>query len=142
MIDEGRRLVDRAFASGTVGAYTIQAAISGVHATARDVRDTDWGRIVALYDMLLRVQPSPVAELNRAVAVAMRDTPEAGLRLIDDILGRGELASYHLAHAARADLLRRLGRTADARRSYELALTMSTLEPERRYLEKRLRELG
>jgi len=142
MIDEGLRLVDRAFASGEVGAYTIQAAISGVHATARDVRDTDWGRIVALYDLLLRAEPSPVAELNRAVAIAMRDTPEAGLGLIDEILGRGELVSYHLAHAARADLLRRLGRSADARAAYELALTMSTLEPERRYLEKRLGELG
>ncbi|MFA6955473.1 MAG: RNA polymerase sigma factor [Thermoanaerobaculia bacterium] len=142
MIDEGRRLVDRAFASGEVGAYTIQAAISAVHATARDVRDTDWGRIVALYDLLLRAEPSPVAELNRAVAIAMRDTPEEGLRLIDEILGRGELISYHLAHAARADLLRRLGRSAEAKAAYALALTMSTLEPERRYLERRLRELG
>ncbi len=142
MIDEGLRLVDRAFGSGEVGAYTIQAAISGVHATARDVRDTDWGRIVALYDLLLRAEPSPVAELNRAVAIAMRDTPKAGLRVIDEILGRGELASYHLAHAARADFLRRLGQTVEARRAYELALSMSTLEPERRYLEKRIRELG
>lgn len=142
MIDEGLRLVDRAFASGEVGAYTIQAAISGVHATARDVRDTDWGRIVTLYDLLLRAQPSPVAELNRAVAIAMHDTPESGLRLIDELLERGELVSYHLAHAARADLLRRLGRSADARDAYEQALSMSTLEPERRYLEKRLRELG
>ena len=142
MIDEGLRLGDRAFGSGEGGAYTIQAAISGVHATARDVRDTDWGRIVALYDLLLRAEPSPVAELNRAVAIAMRDTPKAGLRVIDEILGRGELASYHLAHAARADFLRRLGQTVEARRAYELALSMSTLEPERRYLEKRIRELG
>jgi RNA polymerase sigma-70 factor, ECF subfamily len=141
MIDEGLRLVDRAFASGEVGAYAIQAAISAVHARAGNARDTDWGRIVALYDVLLRVEPSPVTELNRAVAIAMRDTLASGLRLIDDILGRGDLAAYHLAHAARADLLRRLGRTADARAAYELALTMSTQEPERRYLEKRMREL-
>ena len=142
LIEEGQRLVDGAFEAGEVGSYAIQAAISAVHASAPDVRDTDWGRIVALYDMLLRVEPSAVAELNRAVAIAMRDTPEAGLELIDAILERGELGTYHLAHAARADLYRRLGRTADARASYELALTMSTQEPERRFLEKRIRELG
>lgn len=141
MIQEGLRLVDRAFASGEVGAYAIQAAIAAVHARATDAGDTDWNRIVALYDVLLRVEPSPVTELNRAVAVALRDTPEAGLRLIDDLLGRGELAGYHLAHAARADLLRRLGRTNAAREAYALAHSMSTQEPERRYLEKRMREL-
>ncbi|MBI2213014.1 MAG: RNA polymerase sigma factor [Acidobacteria bacterium] len=140
-IAEGLKLVDRAIASREIGAYTIQAAISAVHAGARDVRDTDWARIVALYDLLLRIEASPIAELNRAVAVAMRDGPEAGIVAIDRILERGELTGYHLAHAARADLYRRLGRNAEAREAYELALAASTQTPERRFLERRLREL-
>jgi RNA polymerase sigma-70 factor (ECF subfamily) len=141
-IAEGLRLVERAIGSGEVGVYTIQAAISAVHAGAAEARDTDWARIVALYDLLLRAEPSPIAELNRAVAIAMRDGPEAGLAAIDPILERGELGGYHLAHAARADLFRRLGRTAEAREAYERALAMSSQAPERRLLERRLRELG
>lgn len=141
-IAEGLGLVEKAIASGEVGVYTIQAAISAVHARAADARDTDWGRIVSLYDLLLRAAPSPIAELNRAVAIAMRDGAEAGLSAVDRILERGELAGYHLAHAARADLCRRLGRTAEAREEYERALAMSTQAPERRFLERRLRELG
>ena len=113
-----------------------------MHARAPDAAATDWGRIVGLYDLLLREEPSPVVELNRAVAVAMRDGPAAGLALIDAILARGELADYHLAHAARADLCRRLGRTEEARASYERALGLTRQEPERRFLEGRLRELG
>jgi RNA polymerase sigma-70 factor (ECF subfamily) len=141
-IAEGLRLVERAIGSGEVGVYTIQAAISAVHAGAAEARDTDLARIVALYDLLLRAEPSPIAELNRAVAIAMRDGPEAGLAAIDPILERGELGGYHLAHAARADLFRRLGRTAEAREAYERALAMSSQAPERRLLERRLRELG
>lgn len=141
-IAEGLALVGQALGSGAVGVYTLQAAISAAHARAADARDTDWDRIVALYDLLLRVEPSPVAELNRAVAIAMRDGPEAGLAAIDRVLARGRLAGYHLAHAARADLCRRLGRTSDARQAYERALALATQAPERRFLEKRLRELG
>jgi RNA polymerase sigma-70 factor (ECF subfamily) len=141
-INEGTRLVDQAFASGRVGPYTIQAAIAAVHARASSGGDTDWAQIVALYDVLARVDPSPVIELNRAVAVAMRDGPAEGLRLIDALLDRGELADYRLAHAARADLCRRLGRMADARASYERALALTRLEPERQFLERRLRELA
>jgi RNA polymerase sigma-70 factor (ECF subfamily) len=123
------------------GRYTLQAAIASVHADAPDVAATDWRRIAALYDVLMRLEPSPVVELNRAVAVAMRDGPEAGLALIDAILARGDLADYHLAHGARADLCRQLGRTAEARASYKMALTLVRQEPERRFLERRLAEL-
>ncbi len=140
-ITEGLALVERALASSQVGTYTIQAAIATVHAQAPSAAATDWTQIVGLYDMLLRAEPSPVIDLNRAVAVTMRDGPSAGLELIDAILARGELENYHLAHAARADLCRRLGRRADARSSYEQALRLTQQEPERRFLEKRLAEL-
>jgi RNA polymerase sigma-70 factor, ECF subfamily len=138
----GKALVERALASQRFGAYTLQAAIAAVHADAADAPSTDWSQIAALYELLARVEPSPVVELNRAVAVAMRDGPATGLALVDAILARGELADYHLAHAARADLCRRLGRTADARASYQRALALARQEPERRFLEKRLREIG
>jgi RNA polymerase sigma-70 factor (ECF subfamily) len=141
LIDEGRQLVERALASRQFGVYTVQAAISAVHAEAANAAATDWGQIVALYDLLLQAESSPVVELNRAVAVAMRDGAESGLSLIDAILQRGQLSDYHLAHAARADLCRRLGRTADARAAYEAALALVRQEPERRFLERRLREL-
>jgi RNA polymerase sigma-70 factor, ECF subfamily len=141
LIAEGLPLVRQAMASGRVGPYTVQAAIAAVHASAVDGTATDWRQIVALYDMLLQMQPSPVIELNRAAAVAMLDGPEPGLKLVDAILARGELASYHLAHAARADFCRRLGRTAQARASYERALALTRLEPERRFLERRLQDL-
>jgi RNA polymerase sigma-70 factor (ECF subfamily) len=154
-IAEGLALVERALTprppapagpagggrAGRFGPYTLQAAIAGVHAEAPNPSATDWVQIVALYDLLARAGPSPVVELNRAVAVAMRDGPLAGLALIDAILGRGDLANYHLAHAARADLCRRLGRTAEARASYERALALTQQEPERRFLEQRLSEL-
>jgi RNA polymerase sigma-70 factor (ECF subfamily) len=140
-IAEGVALVERALASRRFGPYTLQAAIAAVHAEAPDATDTDWAQIVALYDVLWRVEPSPIVELNRAVAVAMRDDPAAGLSLIDAILARGELADYRLAHAARADLCRRLGRTADARDSYERALVLTRQGPERRFLERRLAAL-
>ena len=126
---------------GQVGPYTIQAAIAAVHAQAPSSAATDWAHIVALYDLLFQAHPSPVVELNRAVAVAMRDSPLAGLDLIDAILARGELENYHLSHAARADLCRRLGRTTEARSSYERALSLTHQEPERRFLEKRLNKL-
>ncbi|HEY9714195.1 MAG TPA: hypothetical protein V6C72_12050, partial [Chroococcales cyanobacterium] len=116
--------------------------ISAVHARSAAASDTDWAEIVGLYDLLLRAEPSPVIELNRAVAIAMRDGPEAGLLLIDALLSRGELAEYHLAHAARADLNRRLGKTSDARRAYETALSLAKQEPERRFLQKRIAELN
>ncbi len=141
-IAEGLALVGRAFASRKVGPYTLQAAIAAVHADAHAATETDWARIVSLYDLLMLLTPSPVVELNRAVAVAMRDGPEAGLGLIDGLLSRGELARYHLAHSARAELCRRLGRTAEARASYIVALTLTQLEPERRFLERRLAESG
>jgi RNA polymerase sigma-70 factor (ECF subfamily) len=141
-IAEGTALVERALASRQVGPYTIQAAIAAVHAEAPDAAATDWAQIVGLYDVLLRAESSPVVELNRAVAVAMRDGPSAGLALVDDILSRGDLTNYHLAHSARADLCRRLGRTGEARTSYERALALTQQEPERRFLEGRLRELG
>jgi RNA polymerase sigma-70 factor (ECF subfamily) len=128
-------------ASHQVGPYTLQAAIAAVHAEAPTPAATDWAQIVALYDVLAQAHASPVVELNRAVAVAMRDGPEAGLALIDAILARGDLADYHLAHSARADLCRRLGRTTEARVSYERALELTRQEPERRFLEGRLREL-
>jgi RNA polymerase sigma-70 factor, ECF subfamily len=140
-IAEGKRLVARAQSSRRFGPYTLQAAIASVHADAPNVATTDWKQVAALYDVLMRVAPSPVVELNRAVAVTMRDGPDAGLALIDAILARGDLADYHLAHGARADLCRRLGRTAEARASYEMALTLVRQEPERRFLERRLAEL-
>ncbi len=140
-IAEGTALVERALASGRVGPYTIQAAIATVHADAPNPAATDWGRIVGLYDLLVGADPSPVIELNRAVAVAMRDGPSAGLALIDAILARGELADYYLAHSARAELCRRLGRTADARASYQRALALTRQEPEQRFLERRLADL-
>jgi len=138
LVSEGTALVERALLSRRFGPYTLQAAIAAVHAEAQSAAATDWAQIVALYDVLLRVDPSPVVELNRAVAVAMRDGPEAGLTLIDAILARGDLTEYHLAHSARADLCRRLGRTAQARGSYERALRLTRQEPERRFLERRL----
>ncbi len=140
-IAEGSALVERAILSRRFGPYTLQAAIAAVHAEAPSAAATDWPQIAGLYDVLLRVDPSPVVELNRAVAVAMRDGPAAGLALIDAILARGDIADYLPAHAARADLCRRLGRTADARASYERALGLARQEPERRFLEKRLGEL-
>ena len=141
LIAEGRRLVGLALASRRFGPYSLQAALAAVHAEAPDLASTDWPRMLALYDVLLQLQPSPVVELNRAVALAMRDGPEAGLAALDAILARGELADYHLAHAARADFCRRLGRPAEAREAYQRALTLTRLEPERRFLEQRLREL-
>ena len=140
-IAEGSALVQRALASSRIGPYTLQAAIAAVHAGAPTAAATDWAEIVALYDALLEPEPSPVVELNRAAAVAMRDGPLAGLALIDEILARGDLTGYHLAHSARAELCRRLGRTADARASFERALGLTRQEPERRFLERRLREL-
>jgi RNA polymerase sigma-70 factor (ECF subfamily) len=140
-IREGKVHLQRALSAPPIGPYTIQAAIAAVHADAGAPADTDWHAIVELYDALLRVAPSPVVALNQAVAVAMRDGPAAGLDLIDDILENGDLADYHLAHAARADLCRRLGRTAEARESYERALALTRQQPERRFLQKRLTEL-
>jgi RNA polymerase sigma-70 factor, ECF subfamily len=142
LISEAQTLVDRALFSRRFGVYTIQAAIAGVHASAPSAIETNWPQMVAWYDVLARSEPSPIVALNRAVAVAMRDGPAAGLQLIDAILAGGELSDYHLAHAARADLCRRLGRNADARASYELALALCRQEPERRFMERRLRELG
>jgi RNA polymerase sigma-70 factor (ECF subfamily) len=139
-IAEGSSLVERALLSRRFGPYTLQAAIAAVHAEAADAGSTDWAQIVGLYDVLLRADPTPVVELNRAVAVAMRDGPAPGLELIDRILMRGDLKDYHLAHSARADLCRRLGRTVEARESYERALSLVQQEPERRFLERRLRE--
>ena len=142
-IAQGAALVTRALSSGrVVGPYILQAAIAAVHAEAPSPAGTDWARIVGLYDVLVQADPSPVVELNRAVAVAMRDGPLAGLTLIDAILGRGDLGNYHLAHAARADLCRRLGRTAEARASYKRALGLTQQEPERRFLKRRLSELA
>ncbi|MEK7952295.1 RNA polymerase sigma factor [Luteolibacter soli] len=140
-IAEGVALVERALVSRCFGPYTLQAAIAAVHAEAPDAASTDWPQIVALYNLLARTEPSAIIELNRAVAVAMRDGPEAGLALIDAIFARGELTDYHLAHAARADLCRRLGRTNEARDSYQKALALTRQEPEKRFLEKRLHEL-
>jgi RNA polymerase sigma-70 factor (ECF subfamily) len=134
--------VDRALASRRIGPYTLQAAIAAVHAEAPAAAETDWSQIVGLYDVLMRAAPSPVVELNRAVAVAMRDGPMAGLALIDTILERGDLADYALAHSARAELCRRLGKTGDARLSYERALALTRQEPQRRFLEHRLAELS
>jgi RNA polymerase sigma-70 factor (ECF subfamily) len=141
-IDEGARLVEEALSSGRTGPYAIQAAIAAVHADAVDAEATDWNEIAGLYDVLMRMTPSPVIELNRAVAIAMRDGPAAGLALIDRILARGELRDYRLAHAARAELCRRLGRMSEARVSFERALALTRQEPERRLIERRLEELS
>ena len=141
-IGEGAALLERAVSSGQIGPYALQAAIAAAHAEAPTAEATDWGRIVGLYDLLAWADPSPVIELNRAVAVSMRDGPSPGLALVEAILARGQLDTYHLAHAARADLLRRLGRTADARASYQRALELTRQEPERRFIERRLDELA
>jgi RNA polymerase sigma-70 factor (ECF subfamily) len=140
-IAEGGRLVERSLATRRFGPYTIQAAIAGIHAESASTDSTDWAEVVGLYDILLRLDPSPVIELNRAVAVAMREGPAAGLALVDGILKRGELREYRLAHAARADLCRRLGMKEEARASYERALKLTRQEPERRFLTRRLAEL-
>jgi RNA polymerase sigma-70 factor (ECF subfamily) len=140
-ITEGLSLVERALSSRRFGPYTIQAAIAAVHAEASDAAGTDWAQIVGLYDVLLRVEPSAVVELNRAVALAMRDGPLAGLEIIEAILHRGDLAEYHLAHSARAELCRRLGRIEEARASYQRALRLARQDPERRFLERRLNTL-
>ena len=141
-INEGSELIMRSLRSRQFGPYTLQAAIAGVHAEAATPEATDWNEIVGLYDLLLRVTPSAVIELNRAVAVAMRDGAEEGLRLINNLLMGGQLKDYHLAHSARADLYRRLGRTTEARAAYEQALALTHQEPEQRFLEQRLRELA
>jgi RNA polymerase sigma-70 factor (ECF subfamily) len=140
-IVEGSTLVERALASRRIGPYTLQAAIAAVHAEATVAAETDWAQIVGLYDVLLRAEPSPVVELNRAAAIAMRDGPAAGLALVEGILDRGDLADYALAHSARADLCRRLGKTGEARVSYERALRLTRQEPQRRFLERRLAAL-
>jgi RNA polymerase sigma-70 factor (ECF subfamily) len=141
-IAEGKALVQRSLSSSQIGSYTLQAAIAAVHSEASSTRETDWAQIVALYDLLMQAERSPIVELNRAVAVAMRDGFLVGLQQIDDILARGDLAEYHLAHAARADFCRRLGRIDEARASYQQALALVKQEPERRFLQKRLGELG
>jgi len=140
-IGEGVALVEKALKSRRFGSYTLQAAIAAVHAEAESVAVTDWRQIVALYNQLARIQPSPVVQLNRAVAIAMRDGPEAGLAHIDAVLEHGELANYYLAHSARADMFRRLGRTAEAKSSYERALALTQQEPERQFLQDRIRQL-
>ena len=140
-IAEGARLLERALATRAFGPYTLQAAISAVHVQTRSASNTDWAQIVALYDLLLRVEPSPIVELNRAAAIAMRDGPEAGLALIDAILSRGDLLNYQLAHSARGDLLRRLGRGDEAAAAYERALELVKQAPERRFIERRIAEL-
>jgi RNA polymerase sigma-70 factor (ECF subfamily) len=141
-IAEGTALLRRASSAGPIGPYTLQAAIAAAHAVAPTAEATDWDRIVGLYDLLARADPSPVVELNRAVAVAMRDGPAAGLALVDALLAGGQLDAYHLAHAARADLLARLGRTGDARAAYRRALQLAGQEPERRFLRRRLEALA
>ena len=140
-IAEGVALLEKALNSGRFGSYTMQAAIAAVHAEAESVAATDWRQIVALYDELVRIQPSPVVQLNRAVAIAMRDGPESGLAHIDAVLEQGELANYYLAHSARADMCRRLGRTAEARSAYEKALALTQQAPERQFLQERIRQL-
>lgn len=141
-IEEGIALVEAVYVGGEIGVYSIQAAISAVHARAKTAADTEWGSIVALYDLLLRAQPSSVVALNRAVAISMRDGPESGLDLIDQLLSSGELNEYHLSHAARADMLRRLGKREEAAAAYKEALTLARQEPERRFLERRLKEMS
>jgi RNA polymerase sigma-70 factor (ECF subfamily) len=140
-IEEGLALVQRALSSAQVGPYALQAAIAAVHARAPSAKATDWAQIVQLYDLLLRAEPSPVVELNRAVAVAMRDGPAAGLALVDTLLERGQLSNYHLAHAARAEMCRRLGRNAEARAAYQRVLELVRQQPERRFIERRLAAL-
>ncbi len=140
-IAEGVELLKKAVRSGRIGAYTLQAAIAAVHAEAESVAATDWGQIVELYNRLGQIQPSPVVQLNRAVAIAMCDGPEAGLAQIDAVMEQGELANYYLAHSARAEMCRRLGRTAEARSSYEKALALTQQEPERQFLRERIRQL-
>src|SRR5689334_4309490 len=140
-IAEGLALVEKALSSRRFGAYTLQAAVAAVHAEAESTAATDWRQIVALYNQLVRIQPSPVVHLNRAVAIAMRDGPEVGLKHIDAVLEQGELANYYLAHSARADMYRRLGRNAEARASYEKALSLTQQEPERQFLQERIRQL-
>jgi RNA polymerase sigma-70 factor, ECF subfamily len=140
-IAEGVALLQKALQSRRFGSYTLQAAIAAVHAEAESVAATDWQQIVALYDQLVRIHPSPVAVLNRAVAIAMCDGPEAGLTQINAVLEQGDLANYYLAHSARADMYRRLGRTAEARASYEKALALTQQEPERQFLQERIRQL-
>jgi RNA polymerase sigma-70 factor, ECF subfamily len=140
-ITEGSNLVQQALASRRIGRYTVQAAIAAVHAGASDSDSTDWNQIVTFYDVLQRVDPSPVVELNRAVAIAMRDGPAAGLAIVDDLLAGEELSQYHLAYAARADFCRRLGRKAEAREAYERAFALTQQEPERRFYQRRLNEL-
>ena len=142
LIEEGSALVRRALASRRFGPYTLQAAIAAVHAEAAAPEATDWAQIVALYDVLLRADRSPIVELNRAAAIAMRDGPGAALAIVDAILGRGDLADYQLAHAARADFLRRLGRLDDSRSAYERALALTRQEPQRRFIERRLAEIA
>jgi RNA polymerase sigma-70 factor (ECF subfamily) len=140
-IAEGVALVEKALRSRRFGAYTLQAGIAAVHAEAESAAATDWRQIVALYNQLVRIQPSPVVHLNRAVAIAMRDGPEAGLPHIDAVLEDGELANYYLAHSARADMYRRLGRTVEARASYEKGLALTQQEPERQFLQERIRQM-
>jgi RNA polymerase sigma-70 factor (ECF subfamily) len=142
MISEGLTLVEQAFSSKPPGAYALQAAIAALHAEADRFDATDWAQIATLYTMLLRINPSPVIELNRAVAIAMHQGPEAGLRHIDAIFARGDLTDYHLAHSARAELCRKAGRITEARASWERALALTRQEPERRFIERKLRELG
>lgn len=141
LIAEGKVLLDQAFATGQVGSYALQAAISAIHASAVSAEQTDWDKIVWYYDLLMQAESSPIVELNRAVAIAMRDGPTTGLELIDAVLSGGQLHDYHLAHAARADMCRRLGRNAEAREAYARALTLAQQEPEQRFLNKRLDEL-
>ncbi len=141
-IAEGIALVQRALGTRRFGAYTLQAAIVAVHAQAPSAEQTDWAQIVRLYDLLLHATPSPVVELNRAVALAMRDGPAAGLAVTDELLARGELPEYHLLHAAHADFCRRLGRVDEARAAYQLAISLAQLEPERRFMQRRLDEMG
>lgn len=141
-IVEGSALVAHALSSRRIGPYTLQAAIASVHAEAPSAAATNWGQIVGLYDVLARIEPSPIIDLNRAVAVAMRDGPAAGLAIVDSLLANGELEDYHLAHSAKADFCRRLGKTAEARTSYQRALTLARQEPEQRFLERRLAELA
>lgn len=141
LIAEGQSLVEQALRTRQLGPYTLQAAIAAVHASAATAAATDWQQIASLYDVLLALNPSPVVELNRAVAIAMRDGPAAGVDLIDTILGRGDLADYHLAYAARADLLRRLGQREESRAAYERAIALAKQEPERRFLMKRQSQL-
>jgi RNA polymerase sigma-70 factor (ECF subfamily) len=141
LIDEGKQLIARSLASNWIGAYTLQASISAVHADAATPAETDWRQIVGLYDVLLRASPSPVIELNRAVAVAKRNGPQGGLDLVEALLDRGELAHYYLAHSARGELLRQLGRTQSAKAAFETALSLAKQEPEQRFLEQRIQAI-